>query len=298
MRIAFTILDITAGGGMERTTSLLANTFALQEHQVTIVSVFKADKAPLYDIDAGVNIVYLISEKYTHKNSISQNACLYLRAIQKLKRYYHANSYDAIIGQAFLCNMFLWISGNAKKSFACEHFKYEMYNKPIRRFRNWFYKKFRCVVVLTEADAKKYERCNVNVQTIPNMLPYKTIQDISVQYRRKRLISVGRLQYEKGYDLLLLAVKNVFQKHPDWQLDIYGEGSERENLEIMRNKLELKSNIHLPGFSYNIQEEYLTSSIYIMSSRHEGLPMVLLEAMACGLPIISFNCSGRCGSFK
>lgn len=290
MRIAFTILDMTAGGGMERTTSLLANMFALQKHHVTIVSVFKSGKSPIFSVVKEVDIRYLIPEKYSHGNSLLKNLSLYGRAILKLRRYYCDNPQDAIIGQAFLCNMFLWLSGNAKDVYACEHFKYEMYNRPIRSFRNWLYKKFRCVVVLTENDAKNYEKRGIHTTIIPNMISFPIASNKPYDYRKKHLISVGRLRPEKGYDLLLQALKPVFCKYPDWRIDIYGEGEDRQKLELLRKKLELEQNVSFPGFSEDIRKEYLSSSFYVMSSRHEGLPMVLLEAMACGLPIVSFDC--------
>ena len=81
-----------------------------------------------------------------------------------------------------------------------------------------------------------------------------------------------------------------FKKSPDWILEIYGNGSERENLQNKINKLRLEKSFLLKGAEKNIQEKYLESSIYVMSSRFEGMPMVLLEAMTYGLPIISFDC--------
>lgn len=290
MRISFTILDMTAGGGIERTTSLLANIFAQQGHHVVIVSVFKSGNNPVFNVDNEVEIRYLVPEKYCHKDSLIKKLNLYRRAIQKLRRYYEENPQDVIISQAFLCNMFLWLSGNAKNACACEHFKYEMYNKLVRSFRNWFYKKFRCVVVLTENDAKKYEKQEVQTVVIPNMLSFPIIGNFHPEVRNKRMISVGRLQKEKGYDLLLKALKPVFNKHPDWRIDVYGEGIDRHQLENLRSDLCLDNHVGFPGFSKDIRKEYLSSSFYVMSSRYEGLPMVLLEAMACGLPIVSFDC--------
>lgn len=290
MRIAITILDLTAGGGMERTTTLLANTFVQQGHHVTIISIFKAGKNPIYNIDDRVEIQYLVSGCYTHKNSILTNLKLYKHAVQRLRSYCQENDQDVIIGQAFLCNVFLWLSGNVKKVFACEHFKYEMYTPFIRRFRNWVYKKFKHVVVLTEADAKKYEQRGIHTNIIPNMVSFPIVSDKTYGHREKHMISVGRLHPQKGYDLLLQALKPVFCQYPDWRIDIYGEGEDRQKLESLRKKLNLEQYVGFPGFCKDIRKEYLSSSFYVMSSRYEGLPMVLLEAMTCGLPIVSFDC--------
>ena len=81
-----------------------------------------------------------------------------------------------------------------------------------------------------------------------------------------------------------------FKKYPDWSLEIYGEGPERENLQNKINKLDLGKSFLLKGVEKNIVNKYLESSFYVMSSRFEGMPMVLLEAMSCGLPVISFDC--------
>lgn len=95
---------------------------------------------------------------------------------------------------------------------------------------------------------------------------------------------------EKGYDILIDVWNIVFKKHTDWILEIYGEGSERKNLQEKINKLGLKESFLLKGVVKNIQNKYLESSIYVMSSRYEGFGMVLTEAMACGLPVIAFEC--------
>lgn len=290
MKISILLLDITLQHGIERTTSLLANTFANHNHDVTIVSIFKSGKVPGFDLNKNIKVKYLINEEYSHKNSIFKIINQYIHAIYLLHKFYKKYPQEVIIGQAFLCCLFLFLIGKAKKSYACEHFKYGMYNKLIRNIRNYCYKKFITVVTLTDSDASKYKKHNIKVTTIPNMLPFNISEKETCKEQKKRIISVGRLHKQKGYDLLLLALKNVFDKYNDWHIYIYGEGDERKNLEKMRDDLGLKENVFFPGHCNNIQEEYYKSSFYIMSSRYEGFPMVLLEAMSCGLPIISFDC--------
>ena len=103
------------------------------------------------------------------------------------------------------------------------------------------------------------------------------------------LISVGRLEVAKGFDLLIDAF-NIFSKNnEDWNLDIIGDGKERDRLQQKIDDYDLSNRIKLLGSKNNIEEYYIESSIYLSSSRWEGLPLVLIEAMECGLPIISFD---------
>ena len=99
-----------------------------------------------------------------------------------------------------------------------------------------------------------------------------------------------RLSDQKGYDLLLEAVKNLWEEYPDWHLDILGEGEMSDYLSEKIRVYHLEKNVCLKGYTGDVVTEYLSSSIYVMSSRYEGFPMALLEAISCGLPVVSVDC--------
>lgn len=142
-------------------------------------------------------------------------------------------------------------------------------------------------VVLTEEDKKQWVELN-NIISIPDPLTFFPEQNSSLQ--KKRVIAVGRYVYQKGFDLLLKVWSMIEKKYPDWELAIYGSGN-REPYEYIMKELKIdESRCHLNGASSNIQQEYINSSIFAFTSRFEGFGMVLVEAMACGLPVISFDC--------
>ena len=141
-------------------------------------------------------------------------------------------------------------------------------------------------LVLTNEDKEQWKSSKIKV--IPN---YCTIDAKQIsELKNKKVIAVGRLEYQKGFDILIDVWKKVNKICDDWTLEIYGEGNERKNLEKKIKKYGLEDKIFLKGIEENIGSKYLESSIYIMTSRFEGMPMVLLEAQSYGLPIVSFDC--------
>lgn len=290
MNITIVLSDITLKGGMERTSCLLANNLYIRGYSVRILSLCKTYDKPCFHILPSIPIFYLSENTY----SSSQNLCIrflfLLKIYRGLSRFWRKNNRnDAIISQGFLCSLLLFSlrKVNHKQIIACEHFRYELYNPLIRRFRNFIYSKLGEVVVLTNTDLNKYHRYLSNVTVIPNMLTFNG--EVKADLSKKKIITVGRLDYQKGYDLLLNSVKGLFKDFPEWSLDIYGDGEWRELLERQIVAYGLSNNVYLKGFVENIAECYTKASIYVMTSRFEGFPMVLLEALSSGLAVISFD---------
>ena len=149
------------------------------------------------------------------------------------------------------------------------------------------------LVVLTEKDKEAWVELN-NVVAIPDPLSFQPTS--RSELINKRVIAVGRYSYEKGYDMLLSAWKKVSQKCPDWRLDIFGDG-DRSSLEQQIDRLGIDRNsCYLHGRTADVEKEYVNSSLFVCSSRFEGFGMVIVEAMACGLPVVSFDCPWGPGS--
>lgn len=142
-------------------------------------------------------------------------------------------------------------------------------------------------VVLTKEDKLAWKELD-NVEVIPDPLAFD-INEVS-PLTNKRVIAVGRYVYQKGFDLLLQAWSKVEKQLPDWELTIYGMGDRSPYEKLMDNLQIDRNRCHLYGPTDDIKREYLNSSLFVFSSRFEGFGMVLIEAMACGLPVVSFDC--------
>lgn len=142
-------------------------------------------------------------------------------------------------------------------------------------------------VVLTEEDKKAWAELP-NICVISDPLSFCPTQRSSLSI--KRVIAVGRYVYQKGFDQLLQAWATIERQYPEWQLVVFGDGN-RTPYEQQMKELGIDDNrCHLYGPTTDIQQEYVNSSLFAFSSRFEGFGMVLVEAMACGLPVVSFDC--------
>lgn len=207
-----------------------------------------------------------------------------------MKKILKDGKYDYVISCHFPLDLFIYFFKKYSYFIREIHIsKLSMYQQLNWRQRclvkfehRYILKNFNRVITLTKEDIKEWKLKNISY--IYNPLTFFPNNFSACE--NKKIISIGRLEKQKGFDILI----DIFIQYPEWKLNIYGEGSEKWNLERKIKQLNLEKNIILRGKTSTIYDELIKSSIYVMSSRYEGFPLVLLEAQSCGLPIVSFNC--------
>lgn len=150
--------------------------------------------------------------------------------------------------------------------------------------------KFEKLIVLTKGDAQDWSKYIKNVEIIPNPV---TIYPESIESHdgsTYRIIAVGRLHEQKGYDMLIDAFALIASKCPEWHIDIFGNGEDRDKLLQLVQEKGLSDRISINEPTDKIYDEYQTSDFFVLSSRYEGFPLVLNEAMSCGIPCVAFRC--------
>ncbi len=219
------------------------------------------------------------------------------RHFQMLREFILGVRPDVVVGHEEITNIevLLALAGSGVPVIATEHNDPRQHRIGLRwqLLRRVLYPGTAAVVVLNESIAE-WARARVprwKVVTIPNPIGREDVRAVDVVGRSgNRVIGVGRLAPQKGFDLLIEAFAMASDAMPDWTLTIHGEGPERGRLEGLVKRCGLERRVCLPGVTRNPAAEYAGSDLMVVSSRYEGFCMVLVEAMAAGLPVISFDC--------
>ena len=307
-RIVYCTPALYMAGGVERVLTLKANYFA--EHfgyDITIILTEGKDKPLFYPLSEKIRVINLdVNFEELWTCSFLKKILLYLKKQRlykkKLKRELMCVRPDITVSLLRREINFLTSIKDGSKKMGELHvnranyrnFEHGDTNAIKDLFAKYWMrnlvsklKQLDKFVVLTEEDYNNWPELN-NVVVIPDPLTFSS--STYSPLLEKRVIAVGRYVYQKGFDLLLKAWTIVEKECPDWTLAIVGQG-ERLQYEALIDELNLdKARCKLMGPTEKIRDEYLSSSVLVMSSRFEGFGMVLVEAMACGLPVISFDC--------
>lgn len=285
--IAILIGDISRSAGTERAVTNLSNMLVKYgEYNVTILSCFSSENNnPYYELEDKVNIVHYNLSKDSLVNRFSS----YIKIIGKTNNIIKEKSIDILLGTTHAFNCLMICMSRKVKKVACEHMSYEACPLISKKIRKFCYPRLSAIALLTNADARHYNFVDKSkLFVIPNSLSF--VADEPAKLENKRIIAVGRLTEQKGFDILVSIAQIIKDEIPDWHIDIFGDGEDKSKLLELISEKKLESFVKINPPTKNIKEELLTSSLFVMTSRWEGLPMILLEAKACGLPIVSFDC--------
>ena len=223
----------------------------------------------------------------------------FLKSVLLLREYIKKHDIQIVFGIGMSMNgigLSSTIGLNAK-FISCDHTNSIVdTDMAIKRVQRYMAAKFADkIITLTDADRNNYiSKYNINPQKVEFI--YNWINSINsvekYNVNSRKLVTVGRFDKQKGYDYLSKVTVNVLSKYPDWQWDIYGSGDDKIKEELVEqfNIGEVLSQVNFMGNVKGIDNIYPNHGIYVMTSRYEGLPLVLLEAKQYGLPIVSFNC--------
>ncbi len=287
------------GGGAERVASRLCNAWVGEGHEVLLMPTYSGRGGCAYPLDSRVHLEFLADYVGTMRKT-PLSSLKRLLALRKVIRDY---SPDVIVSFLTHVNVVAIVAalGLGVSVVVSERIYPPLLPLPLfwRATRWLMYPQASCVVMQTQLGLKWIEShcAGINARVIPNpigrTLPKNGLvieTNKWVEADRRVLLAVGRLNVQKGFDLLLEAFFSISKKFPNWDLVILGEGAERQALEAQREALGLGRRVYMPGRAGNVGEWYECADLYVMTSRYEGFPNTLLEAMAHGLPVVSVDC--------
>ena len=317
VKIRYVINNAYGTGGTIRTVFNQANALCA-DHDVEIASVYRHREEPAFALDPRVRLVPItdLRGEGSRRTDPEGGNTRFLRKFRRfpnplphgrdkpyrrwdpfvdaaIVRYFRAATDGVLITTRPGLNILsAWLAPRRLVRIAQDHMNLGTYRPRLRAAILRAYPRLDAVTVLTEHDRADYEKAlhgsPVRLACIPNGIPARPAPGPAPD--TKRLIAAGRLTNQKGFDMLLDAFAVVAARRPDWTLSIYGGGPWRKRLTAQREALGLTRSVQLPGVTPHLDRELAASSVFVLSSRFEGLPMVLLEAMSTGLPVVAFDC--------
>lgn len=320
IKVCFLYESVFTLGGIQACITSIANYLAeKQKYDITILctNTKVLEKREIYGLKDNIKVkfiskrslikkvIYKVSKKILDfnrntgffKNNLKVLTKLYYLGYGKdLEKIINNEQFDFVISCGTYFNVVLSLLKCEKKvkKIGWQHSSNELYfNTEGRNYWNQeiivkeMFRKLDKYIVLTKYDRNELLAKGYEATTIYNPLRFE--QKEKSLLNNKKFIAVGRLNKIKGFDRLIRNFKQFTKLNKDWKLEIFGEGEERNNLIELINELKLDKYVSIRHKTNRINEEYINASIYCMTSQGEGFPMVILEAMESGLPIIAYK---------
>ncbi|MFR6018302.1 MAG: glycosyltransferase family 4 protein [Paraclostridium sordellii] len=289
-KIVFLVANIYKCGGVQRVVSTLSNKLInFNEFDITILSIFKTNENPFFQLNKEIEVYNLYEDPFDVRFN-------YFKIVKRMKRFISSKQVDIFIDCGIGLTPISYLALKNKKIkkiswehqnfFSCKRWGFEWIGKRIAC------KKSDCVVVITKQDLRDYIANMTTINRIEQIYNPIYNKQKSEEYNpdTNKIISCGSLVHVKGFDMLVDVAKLVFEKNPNWEWHIWGDGPDKDKLQEKINSSGIKNNLILCGYSSNLDEIYKEYSLYVMTSRREGFGMVLVEAQTNKIPIVSFNC--------
>lgn len=321
MKICFVMATPFSLGGEQRAVTVISNILYEKGHDVTILCTDRKYDInyKIYNLNKNVKIEFarkrklhekiirkinIFLVKANKKIGIFKNSSKFLTkliydntTVKMVEEIVNKNKYDVIVGIAgyFSLLVALLKCDKATKKVGWQHSSFDAYFRTKDRyywnlqimFENLL-KRLDKYIVLTDIDKEKIDKeFKINSIVINN--PKSFVSSEASSLSQNNLLAAGRFTYVKGFDLLIEAFSIFAKEDNKWNLTIVGEGEEKNNIIKLVKKYELQDRIKIEKFTDDIKKYMMNSSIYLLSSRWEGMPMVVLEAYEMGLPVISFD---------
>ena len=306
-RLHVLLFDAYGGGGVARTVINLANHLA-QTHDVELITLLRSRNRPRFPIDSRVRISVLHDTRrkpprwrevlakrpsrlrpkpYESRMNLLTDVLLW-RKLRSLPAGILLTTRPSLhLAAARLAPRRLVVVGQDHSQFEAR------FGHPRQaRVLSYAVPRIDAFAVLTEEDAVDYRRAIPDageIRFIPNALPWH-VADEPAPLRSKVVVTAGRLDAGKGHARMIRAYAAVARRHPDWQLHIYGSGSQKRALTKLVHDLGLADQIHLKGYTRDLRSALADASVYALTSHSEGFSMVLIEAMSVGLPPVAMDC--------
>lgn len=288
--ICFVIPSLNYGGA-ERVLVMIANYLDSLGLQVTIVKISSDNKDSAYELRKNIEVYYISTNNYPP----IFRTLLRLYKLRKLVNRISPDIVISFVAGANITTLLSLIFSNIPIIISERNDPNLEPNSRIKRkFRDYLYNLSDGCVFQTE-EAKSYfnKKIQSSSKVIFNPIETEKLPDFIEEKTKNNIVAVGRLEHQKNFNLLLDAFYHVSKKYPCWELEIYGQGSQKDILKKKIETLNLEKKVHLMGVVNNIPETIRYSKIFVMTSNFEGMPNALIEAMSMGLACISSDCS--CG---
>lgn len=309
MKIVYCTDSVCHAGGIQRITVAKANALAdIEGNEVWIVVTDNKRPKPVLPISGKVHLVDLDVNYFEDdwKSRLHMLKGIFVKRREhkrKLQQFLNTISPDIVISTGTSEKNFVpRMKVASNPSFIREihftsNYRQLAANGWFEKLSAWaggiidyhyYIREYDKIVVLTDEDKQLHWKKNDKVEVIPN--PLTTEHNKRSTLKNKTVITAGRLTAQKNFSSLINIWQTVNKSHPDWKLEIWGEGNLRNELQQQIEDLQLKDSANLMGYTDDIISKFADASIFVCSSKFEGFGLVIVEAMSCGLPVVSYSC--------